>query len=41
LDAPPDPGQVNEQALPLAQEYCHSNATSDAPVGTASERFAS
>ena len=30
LDAPPDPGQLNEQPLPLVQEYCHSNAISDA-----------
>jgi hypothetical protein len=33
FDAPPDPGQLNEQAFPLMQEYCHSNATSDAPRG--------
>jgi len=31
LDAPPDPGQLNEQPFPLVQEYCHSNAISDAP----------
>jgi hypothetical protein len=31
LTAPPDPGQLKEQPFPLGQEYCHSNATSDAP----------
>jgi hypothetical protein len=41
LDAPPDPGQLNEQAFPPVQEYCHSNATSDGPGGPSSERFAS
>jgi len=29
LDAPPDPGQLNEQPFPLGQEYCHSNVISD------------
>jgi hypothetical protein len=32
LLAPPDPGQLNEQPLPLGQEYCHSNASSN-PLG--------
>jgi hypothetical protein len=32
LLAPPDPGQLKEQALPFAQEYCHSNAISN-PLG--------
>jgi len=43
LDAPPDPGQLNEQPFPLVQEYFHSNATSDAPgsEGPPSERFPS
>jgi hypothetical protein len=41
LDAPPDPGQLNEQAFPLMQEYCHSNATSDAPRLGASGRLPS
>ena len=32
LLAPPDPGQLKEQPLPLGQEYCHSNAISS-PLG--------